>query len=81
MMVCFCIFLVGPTVQYDSRYSGLVEVKAGSTLILPINFTGYPTPRVHWYVEMLMLYDVDIMVAGIATQIKWKVERDGIMNE
>ena len=40
---------VAPSVQYDSRYSGAVEVKAGSTLILPVNFTGSPSPRVRWY--------------------------------
>ena len=39
---------VAPKIEYDARYSGIQEVKAGSTLILPVNFTGTPTPKVTW---------------------------------
>jgi len=39
---------VPPKIEYDARYSGPQEVKAGSTMILPINFTGTPKPKVTW---------------------------------
>ena len=40
---------VPPTVDFDNRYLGTQEVKAGSTLILPVNFAAAPAPRVTWY--------------------------------
>ena len=47
---CLCLFfLVPPTVSFDDRYKDTQAVKAGSTLILPINFTGIPKPKVTWY--------------------------------
>lgn len=46
--ICFN-FSVKPKIEQDARYAGPQEVRAGSTLILPINFLGTPRPKVSWY--------------------------------
>ena len=33
----------------DSRYRDTQTVKAGSSLILPVNFSGVPAPKATWY--------------------------------
>lgn len=40
---------VVPSIDVDARYKQPQEVKSGSTLILPVNITGLPRPRVTWY--------------------------------
>ena len=37
-----------PEIDFDTHYGGIQEVKAGSSLILPINFMSTPAPRVTW---------------------------------
>ena len=40
---------VAPKLEYDARYSGAQEVKAGGTLLLPVSFTGTGPARVRWF--------------------------------
>jgi len=46
-----CVFLsaVPPTIDIDPRYRAPQEVKQGSTLVLPVNYSGVPRPRANWY--------------------------------
>ena len=50
---------VPPKIDTDTRYMAPVkqEVKAGSTLILSINFQGTPIPRITWYKGGIRLYE------------------------
>jgi len=44
-----CCDAVAPKVEVDQRYRGPQEVKRGGMLVLPINFSGSPRPKVTWY--------------------------------
>ena len=45
---CRLAVSVPPKLEYDARYAGAHDVKAGASLVLPVNFTGAPAPRVTW---------------------------------
>ena len=40
---------VPPLLDVDHRYKLPQEIKCGSTLILPINYSGIPRPKTTWY--------------------------------
>jgi titin len=40
---------VAPVIDVDARYRAPQEVKSGSTLILPVNFSATPRPKVSWF--------------------------------
>ena len=40
--------LVAPKLEIDAQYEGTVQVKGGTSLILPVNMSGVPTPAVTW---------------------------------
>lgn len=44
-----CLLPVAPTIEVDPRYRAPQEVKQGSTLVLPVNYSGVPRPRASWY--------------------------------
>ena len=46
----FIIFsTVPPVIDIDPRYKAPQEVKRGSTLVLPVNYTGVPRPKATWF--------------------------------
>jgi len=40
---------VPPVIDIDPRYKAPQEVKRGSTLVLPVNYTGVPRPKATWF--------------------------------
>ena len=46
----YIYIIVAPKIEQDQRFrGGEHEVRVGSTLALPLHFTGIPTPKVSWY--------------------------------
>ena len=41
--------LVQPKLEYEARYRSPQALKAGGSLIIPVDFTGVPTPKVQWF--------------------------------
>lgn len=42
------LFAVPPEIDIDTSYASSQSVKAGSSVVLPINFMSNPAPRVTW---------------------------------
>ena len=58
LYLCLCLLSVPPKLEYDARYSGVQEVKAGGTLLLPVSFAGTGPARVRWFRDGVPLLPV-----------------------
>ena len=46
---CFLLLTVKPKIDYEDRLKEAQTLKAGVTLILTVNITGLPKPKVSWF--------------------------------
>ena len=45
----YCLFLELPVLDYDSRLNSPQSIRAGTSLILDVNFTAVPNATVQWF--------------------------------
>ena len=44
-------FPAHPKLDYDNRLKGVQNIKAGTTLVLPVNIDGIPSPTISWMLD------------------------------
>ena len=44
-------------ITFDPKYANVLSVKAGGSLILPVNVSGMPDPTIKWYHKDIPLHE------------------------